>query len=92
MQPSDKRLRAAKGSDVEELAGWHLLTSVRGLGPRAAAAIHTAGIRPMELVSSPDRYPLRGKRAQAVVEALRTLNGCRPSIRVQLRGGAGSTS
>lgn len=73
MEPTVMRPRTARELDLEELAGWLLLSSVRGLGPRAAAAIHAAGIRPIDVIESPDLYPLRGKRAQAVVEALRTL-------------------
>ena len=59
---------------TEELAAWHLLMSVRGLGPKAAAAIHTAGLTSTELIDNPDLYPLQGKRAQAIVKALKTLS------------------
>ena len=58
---------------VEELAARHLLNSVRGLGPQAAAAIHNAGLTPTQLLGNPDLYPLKGKRAQSVVEAMRAL-------------------
>ena len=58
---------------VEELAAWHLLSSVRGLGPQSAAAIHIAGLTPAQLIGNPDLYPLKGKRAQGVVTAMRAL-------------------
>ena len=58
---------------VEELSAWHLVISVKGLGPQAAAAIHAAGITPAQLLRNPDLYPLKGKRAQGVVRAMRDL-------------------
>ena len=58
---------------VGELAAWHLLSSVRGLGPQAAAAIHTAGLTPAQLIENPDLYPLKGKRAEGVVTAIGAL-------------------
>ena len=73
VEPGDKNQATRSGLGVEELAAWHLVTSVRGLGPQAAAAIHAAGLSPMELIDNPDLYPLQGKRANAVIEALKTL-------------------
>ena len=73
MELGDQNQTTPSGLSAEELGAWHLLMSVRGLGPRAAAAIHAAGLTSMELTDDPDLYPLRGKRAHAVVEALKTL-------------------
>ena len=58
---------------VEELAAWHLLSSVRGLGPKAAKAVHAAGITPAQLIGNPALYPLKGKRAKDIVTAMRAL-------------------
>ena len=58
---------------VDELAAWHLLSSVRGVGPRATAAIHASGLKPAQLIENPDLYPLEGKRAKQVVTAIRAL-------------------
>ena len=58
---------------VEQLAAWHLLSSVRGVGPKATAAIHAAGLTPAQLIENPDLYPLKGKRATGVVTAMRAL-------------------
>lgn len=55
---------------VDELASWHLLGSVKGLGPRAAAAVHAAGLTPSQVIAAPDLFPLKGKRAQGIVKAL----------------------
>ena len=59
--------------EVEELAAWHLLSSVKGLGPMAAKAVHSAGITPAQLIGSPVLYPLKGKRAIDVVTSMRAL-------------------
>ena len=58
---------------VEQLAAWHLLSSVRGVGPKAAAAIHAAGLTPAQLLENPDLYPLKGKRSTDVVTGMRAL-------------------
>ena len=58
---------------AEELAAWHLLSSVKGLGPMAAKAVHAAGITPVQLIGNPALYPLEGKRAKDVVTAMRAL-------------------
>ena len=63
----------SSGLGVEQLAAWHLLSSVRGVGPNATAAIHAAGLTPAQLIENPDLYPLNGKRAKDVVSAIRTL-------------------
>ena len=70
-----RRLHGGESSrlGVEELAAWHLLSSVKGLGPQAATAIHAAGLKPVQLIKNPELYPLRGKRAENVVEAIRIL-------------------
>ena len=64
-----------RASDLgaDELAAWHLLCSVRGLGPRAAAAVHVSGLTPTELIEEPKLFPLRGKRAQQIVTELKSL-------------------
>lgn len=56
--------------DVEELAAWHLLTSVRGFGPKAAKAIHDANLTPEEVVARPNLFPLKGRRAERVVASI----------------------
>ena len=58
---------------IEELAAWHLLTSIRGLGPKASKAIHDAGLIPQEVIARPALFPLRGKRARGVVASIRAL-------------------
>ena len=58
---------------VDELAAWYLLSSVRGVGPKATAAIHAAGLKPAQLIEDPGLYPLKGKRAKDVVAAMRAL-------------------
>ena len=58
---------------VDELAAWHLLSSVRGVGPKATAAIYAAGLKPAQLIEDPGLYPLKGKRAKDVVTAMRAL-------------------
>ena len=58
---------------VDELAAWHLVNSVKGIGPRAASVVHDAGITPSQLIENPDRFPQTGKRAQAIVAALKNL-------------------
>lgn len=58
---------------VEELAAWLLLSSVKGLGPQAAAAIHEAGLKPVEIIKNPETYPVRGRRAEGVVKEMRSL-------------------
>ena len=63
----------SSGLGVEQLAAWHLLSSVRGVGPNATAAIHAAGITPAQLIENPDLYPLKGKRSIDVVTALKAL-------------------
>ena len=50
---------ASGGLGIGELAAWHLLDSVKGLGPRAAYAVHTAGLKPDRLLADPGLYPLK---------------------------------
>lgn len=57
----------------EELAAWHLLCSVRGVGPMAAAAIHAAGQTPADVIQDPTLFPLEGKRAAGIISAIRAL-------------------
>ena len=65
----------SKASDLgaEELAAWHLLCSARGLGPRAAAAIHESRLTPEEVIEEPELFPLKGKRAQQIVTELKSV-------------------
>lgn len=61
------------GLGVDELAAWHLLSSVRGVGPKASAAIYASGLKPTQVIEDPSLYPLQGKRARDIVTAMRAL-------------------
>jgi len=72
-QSSDARSSAPTGLRVEDLAAWHLLDSVKGLGPQAAHAIHAAGLSPSQVIAEPSQYPQKGKRADKVVAGIRAI-------------------
>ena len=61
--------------DAKQIADWHLLCSVRGLGPVAAGAVHSAGLTAAEVIEDPSRFPLKGKRAASVVKSIGALTG-----------------
>lgn len=65
--------RDAARLDAKQISDWHLLCSVRGLGPVAAAAVHSAGLTATEVIEDPTRFPLKGKRAATLVKSIGAL-------------------
>ena len=59
--------------DAKQISDWHLLSSVRGVGPVAAAAVHSAGLTAAEVIEDPRRFPLKGKRAASIVKSIGAL-------------------
>lgn len=59
--------------DAKQISDWHLLCSVRGVGPVAAGAVHSAGLTAAEVIEDPSRFPLKGKRAASVVKSIGAL-------------------
>lgn len=59
--------------DAQQISDWHLLNSVRGVGPVAAAAVHSAGLTAAEVLEDPSRFPLKGKRAASIVNSIGAL-------------------
>lgn len=59
--------------DAKQISDWHLLCSVRGVGPVAAAAVHSAGLTAAEVIEDPSRFPLNGKRAASIVKSIEAL-------------------
>ena len=65
--------REAARLDAKQISDWHLLCSVRGLGPVAAAAVHFEGLTATEVIEDPTRFPLKGKRAASIVKSIGAL-------------------
>lgn len=66
-------LRSTARLGAKELSDWYLLSSVRGVGPVAAAAIHSAGLTAAEVIEDPSQFPFQGKRAVSIVNSIRAL-------------------
>ena len=71
--PQDDTRRNAARLGAKELSDWYLLSSVRGVGPVAAAAIHSAGLTAAEVIEDPSQFPFRGKRAVSIVNSIKAL-------------------
>ena len=69
LPPTDTSKDVAR-LDAKQISDWHLLSSVRGVGPVAAAAVHTAGLTAAEVIEDPRRFPLKGKRAASIVKSI----------------------
>lgn len=65
--------RNAPRLGAKELSDWLLLCSVRGVGPVAAAAIHSAGLTAPDVIDNPSLFPLQGKRTASIVNSIKAL-------------------
>ena len=72
LRPKDTSRDVAR-LDAKQISDWHLLCSVRGVGPVAAAAIHSAGLTAAEVIEDSSRFPLKGKRAASIVKSIGAL-------------------
>lgn len=66
-------IRDAARLDANQIAHWHLLCSVPGVGPVAAGAVHSAGLTAAEVIEDPSRFPLKGRRAASIVKSIAAL-------------------
>ena len=71
--PQKDTHRNAPRLDAKELSDWLLLCSVRGVGPVAAAAIHSAGLTAPDVIDDPSKFPLQGKRTASIVKSIEAL-------------------
>lgn len=77
MTENPERTRApvsGRNPDVETLAETLAVSSIKHLGPQKLKQIHVAGLTPRDVLTDPDRLPIRGKRAEQFrgeLEALR---------------------
>ncbi len=62
---ADPAIQEAVGTSVESLAALYVLQSLRGFGPQKFKDLLNSGLRPRDIISSPDLLPMKGKRGAA---------------------------
>src|SRR5947209_3345854 len=58
---------------VAQLAAVYALEGVGGFGPQKFKALHDARVTPEEVLRTPSRFPMRGKRADQLRAAIRSI-------------------
>jgi DNA processing protein len=56
--------------DVDTLAAWYALDSVKGFGPGKCRALYAAGMSPQAALGNPDELPFRGKTGERLAAGI----------------------